>query len=103
MAMLIEERSGVSRSFPMQEVPHTDGAGQPPMEKGRFRQLRTWFVRLGEFLFGLGLAFLGFLVRAALTVALLAAPLIALVGTVLLFALLIEGTGVVLRAIGLTP
>jgi hypothetical protein len=103
MAVLIEERTQVSQPLSPQGLSNTQAAGKPQKKESGFRLLRAWFVRAGEFMLGLVLSFLGLLVRAALVVSLLAAPLIALVGTVLLFALMIEGTGAVLRAIGLTP
>ncbi|MHB1423656.1 MAG: hypothetical protein ACYC3I_10770 [Gemmataceae bacterium] len=103
MAVLMEERSRVSQSLSTQGLPNADGAGTPRTEKSRFRLLRAWFVQAGEFMLGLVLTFIGLLVRATLAVSLLAVPFIALVGTVFLFALMIEGTGAALRAIGLTP
>jgi hypothetical protein len=103
MAVLMEERSYVSQLFSMPGQPYPQAAGKPRKEGSCFRSLWAWFAQAGEFLLGLVLAFMGLLVRAALAVSLLTAPFIALVGTVLLFALMIEGTGAVLRAIGLTP
>jgi hypothetical protein len=103
MAVLMEERSHVSQLFSMPGQPHAQAAGEPRKEESWLRSLWAWFARAGEFMLGLVLTFIGLLVRATLAVSLLAAPFIALVGTVLLFALMIEGTGAVLRAIGLTP
>src|SRR5579875_708816 len=99
MAVLIEERTQVSQPLSPQRLSITQAAGKPQKKESRFRLLRAWFVQAGEFMLGLVLSFLGLLVRAALAVLLLAAPLIVLVGTVLLFALMIEGTGAVLRAV----
>ncbi len=103
MAMLMEDRPQVSHPFSPQCLPHAEGAEKLQKGESRFQLLRAWFVQASEFMLGLVLAFIGLLVRAALAVSLLVAPLIALVGTVLLFALTIEGTGAVLRAVGLTP
>lgn len=103
MAVLMEEQTQVSQSVSTQERPRADAAEKPQPQARSFRPFGAWFIQAGEFILGLLLAFIGLLVRAALTVALLAAPFIALMGTVLLFALMIEGTGWVLRAIGLSP
>jgi hypothetical protein len=103
MAVLMEERTHISQPFSTPRLAHAEAAGKPRKEESSFRPLWAWFVQTGEFMLGLVLAFIGLLVRAALAVSLLAAPLSALVGTVLLFALMIEGTGWALRAIGLMP
>jgi hypothetical protein len=63
--------------------------------------LPSLLAQAGEFVFGIVLTLVGLLVRVAMAVGLVAAPFVALLFVVLLFALTIEGAGLVLRAAGL--
>jgi hypothetical protein len=103
MALLMEQSTRTSENCSSQSSwSDVIAVDKPRREKSKPLLLRARLTRAGEFVLGVVLAFVGLLVHVALAVVLLASPFLALVATVLICALLIEGTGLVLRAMGLS-
>jgi hypothetical protein len=99
---MMAERTRTSQPFLGQWLLRAGALEKPQKQESRLGVREARLGRAGEFMLGLVLAFLGLSVRAALAAVILAAPLFALVTMVLLCALMIEGTGLVLRAMDLS-
>ena len=97
MAVLTEEPTRVSSTLDTR-TSLVGTTGRPRREEGRHWWPLAWLAGAGEFVLGLVLTLFGLLARAVLAVRFLAAPLVALVLLVLLFGLMIDGAGLVLRA-----
>ncbi len=103
MTLLVEQSTRTSEKLYLQSSwSNTVAVDKSRRQEGRPSSLRARLARAGEFVLGLVLAFVGLLVHTALVVVLIASPLLTLVAMVLFCALLIEGTGLVLRTIGLS-
>jgi hypothetical protein len=100
MDVLMKEPAPLAGGIPGRPSP--SGTKSRPREGGGILpSLLAWLSQAGEFVLGIVLTLVGLLVRVALAIGLVAAPFVALLFVVLLFALTIEGTGLVLRAMGL--
>lgn len=105
MAVAIQERTGPSGQ-PYISRSHTGRVSPPRRAEGFVPEgfvpfLLAWLSRPGGLAAGIVLTLVGMFLRAALIVALLAAPFVGIVLVVLLFGLLIEGFGLLLKAAGL--
>lgn len=100
MAVLLKEPTALPGEA--YSPPSRTGTESLPRHAGGvLRLLLAWLPRSGEFALGVVLTLVGMLLRAMLAVCVLVAPFIGLVLVVLLFGLLIEGFGLLLRAAGL--